>query len=201
MTTLSSIRKTMLSGRRLLPAALVATCTAWGAAATLALDGEGDSGSDPTVGTLPMYGGESDWLDQTLTLRGRVEDVRAAVPSAGGDGALDIVDLGNGEAWYLFYGDVEVELDLAALADVEVGIWAGFDGGGMAYSVATPNGFGSAFTLEAGYSVELDPLRFENTGLLEAPLEIHAFHRAGVRTLTEFELDPTGTTLTVRQDV
>ena len=203
MISFSSIHKSLRRVHNPLPAVVVACCMAWGAALVLAFDdpGEGDGGGDPTVGTLPMHGGGNAPFDQTTTLRGRTQDIRAAIVDASGDGSVEVVPLGNGEAWVRFYGDVTVELDLSVLTSIEVGIFAGFDGGGMAYAVATPEGLGSTYTLESGYSVALDPIRFANTGLLDESIEIHAFHRAGVRTLTRLERGPAGGTLLIHQDV
>ena len=93
--------------------------------------GGDSSGGDPTVGTLPMTGGEGVDLDQTVTLRGATELIRSAIVKADGDGGVEVIDLGTGESWVRFYGDVELELDLSILVGLELGIFGGFEGGGF----------------------------------------------------------------------
>ena len=207
MTTLSSNLEKAPRAHGLRNAALVMGCLAWGALQTTAFgddpggDSGGDSGGDPTVGTLPMTGDNDQTLDQTLTLRGNVLDIRAAIIDAGGDGSVDVIPLPEGNALVRFYGDVRVELDLSLLATIDVGLWAGFEGGGMAYAMGTPDGLGTPSVLESGYSIELDPIRYANVGLLDEPLSIHAFHRIGRRTRTTLEMRPDEGTLVLFQDV
>lgn len=203
MTTLSSKLKRTPGAHGLLPAVLVTGCLAWGALSTSAFGDEpgADSGGDPTVGTLPITGNSGQALDQTLTLRGPVEDIRAAIKGAGGPGSVDVIPLQGGMALVRFYGDVRIELDLGALANIEVGIWAGFDGGGMAYAIGTPDGLGTPHMVASGYDIPLDPIRYANAGLLDEPLSIHAFHRIGQRTKTTLEMRPTAGTVVIFQDV
>lgn len=200
MTSLSSIYETLQRAHRQLPAVLVACCLAGGATLATAFDDDGDSGSDPTVGTLPMGGSDDVELDQTLTLRGRLGNLEV-VHDATGDGSFDLLDLGNGESLLRFYGDVQVELRLAVLAEIDLSIWSGFAGEGMAYAVETADGIGSTQGLFAGESLPLDPIRFANAGLLDGPMDVHGYHRTGVRTKTTLEFDATSRMLIVTQDV
>lgn len=160
----------------------------------------GDSaGGDPTVGTLPMTGGEGVDLDQTVTLRGATEAIRAAILAAEGEGGVEVIDLGSGDSWVRFYGDVALRLDVAALSELQVGIFGGFEGGGAAFAIETAGGMGSPFGLECGYSLDVEVDRLLSEGLIDDRLSIHAFHRSGRRTSTEFQLDATGRALEVRQ--
>ena len=203
MTTLSSKTNRTHGAHGLLPAVLVTGCLAWGALLTSAFGDEPgeDSGGDPTVGTLPITGNSGQVLDQTLILRGVVEELEAAIKDASGRGYVDVIPLQGGMALMRFYGDVRVELDLGALANVEVGIWAGFEGGGMAYAIGTPDGLGAPHMVASGYDIPLDPIRYANAGLLDEPLSIHAFHRIGQRTKTTLEMRPSTGTVVIFQDV
>jgi len=204
MTTLSSKTNRTHGAHGLLPAVLVTGCLAWGALLTSAFgdDSRGDSGGDPTVGTLPITGNSGQVLDQTLTLCGSVENLRAAIDDrASGMGCVDVIPLQGGMALMRFYGDVRVELDLGMLANIEVGIWAGFEGGGMAYAIGTPDGLGAPHMVASGYDIPLDPIRYANVGLLDEPLSIHAFHRIGQRTKTTLEMRPSTGTVVIFQDV
>ena len=176
-----------------LVAATVATVSAEGDV------GGGSSGGDPTVGTLPMTGGEGIDLDQTVTLRGATEAVRAAILAADGEGGVEVIDLGSGDSWVRFYGDVGLRFDLAALSELQVGIFGGFEGGGTAFAIETVDGLGSPFGLESGFSLDVEVDRMVNEGLVDDHLSIHAFHRSGRRTSTEFQLDVSGRVLEVRQ--
>lgn len=158
--------------------------------------------SDPTVGTLPMTGGDPGF-DQAITLRGDLDAVRLAVrhtrASSGGNVAAeyDVIDLGGGEVWVRFYGDLSLGLDLNALADVEVALFGGFDGNGMSFVVGTSPGA----DLMAGYELDLDPLRLFDAGLADGPIVLRALHRSGDTSRVEFEFDPTTLRLTIVQDV
>ena len=112
MTSLNNIQDKASSRRRWLPALLFGALTMTSAAVVVADEGFGgdSSGGDPTVGTLPMTGGEGVDLDQTVTLRGATELIRSAIVKADGDGGVEVIDLGTGESWVRFYGDVELEL-------------------------------------------------------------------------------------------
>jgi len=185
---------------RRLPTLLL--CTLFAATiATVAAEGEsgGDSGGDPTVGTLPMTGGEGVDLDQTVTLRGATEVVRAAILAADGEGGVEIIDLGAGDSWVRFYGDVSLRLDLAALSGLELEIFGGFEGGGTAFAIESAGCIGSPFGLESGFSLDLEVDRLLTEGLVYDPLAVHAFHRCGRRTSTQLQLDATGRALEVRQ--
>lgn len=161
-----------------------------------------DSGSDPTVGTLPSYGNSDfDHIDQTVTLRGSYADLRAAVVSAQGAGAVEAIDLGDGNYWIRYYGDVDLELDLEALTRLEVEIFSGFQGNGLNYSVGQANGFGEPRHLVAGGSIRLDPLRFHVSGLLDETVFVACLHRTGDRTMTSMDFRPVDGTVVIRQDI
>lgn len=195
----SAVRALALSGLVLAAAAIMGVATP--AMADFPPPGE-DGGSDPTVGTLPMVGDtDAEFLDQTVTLRGRNADLRTAIVSVTGDGAYESIDLGDGRSWIRYYGDVQLELDLASLAEVEVEIFTGFEGGGLSYSVGQANGFGSVRRAPTGSVIRLDPIRFTNTGLLNQTLFVAGFHQIGVRTMTSLDLVPTDGTIVIRQDV
>ncbi len=165
-------------------------------------DGGGDDGSDPTVGTLPMIGDtEDDFFDQTLTLRGRTADVAAAVGDASGNGAAEIIDLGNGEVWVRYFGDVTLELDLSQLAGVQVGIFTGFEGNGMSYSVGQATGFGDVRRLPSGSDIKLDPIRLVNSGVLGQTLMLGGLHQDGTRTMTTIDYVTVDGMIVLRQDV
>ena len=173
------------------------------AAVVVADEGFGgdSSGGDPTVGTLPMTGGEGVDLDQTVTLRGATELIRSAIVKADGDGGVEVIDLGTGESWVRFYGDVELELDLSILVGLELGIFGGFEGGGSAFAVETVDGVGSPFGLESGFSLEIEVGRLVSEGLVDSLMEIHAYHRSGRRTSTGIELNAAGDRLQILQQI
>jgi hypothetical protein len=185
------------------PALLLGALVVAGLAAVGAEGGVGgdSAGGDPTVGTLPMTGGEGVDLDQTVTLRGATEAVRAAILAAEGEGGVEVIDLGSGDSWVRFYGDVALRLDVAALSELQVGIFGGFEGGGAAFAIETAGGMGSPFGLECGYSLDVEVDRLLSEGLIYDPLSVHAFHRSGRRTSTALQLDGTGQVLTVRQSL
>ena len=162
----------------------------------------GDGGSDPTVGTLPTYGDSRfEGLDQTVTLRGSFEDVRAAFVSATGHGAIEAIDLGEGDVWIRYYGDIALSLNLAELADVEVSIFTGFEGEGLTYSIGQANGFGEARSVGVGSDIRLDPLRFKLSGLLDDTLFVAGLHQTGARTMTSLEFLPVDGVVVIRQDI
>lgn len=156
---------------------------------------------DPTVGTLPMGGPVAGDFDQTITLRGQTELLRAALLSAEGDGFVEVIDIGDGTAWARFWGDVRIELSTALLPSVGVGLFGGFEGGGMHYAVGGEHGFGALRTLESGYELPLEVGRAAACGLLDSPLHLHAIHRSGARTTTTFEMGIAGDSLVIHQDV
>jgi hypothetical protein len=203
MTSLKNIQGQASARQRWLPALLLGTLSVTSVAVVLADEGvPGDSsGGDPTVGTLPMTGGEGVDLDQTVTLRGETELIRAAVRAADGDGGVEVIDLGAGESWVRFYGDVSLELDLTTLTGLELGIFGGFEGGGTAFAVETQDGVGSPFGIESGFSLEIEVGRLVTEGLVDGLMEIHAFHRCGRRTSTGIELNAAGDGLQVNQQI
>ncbi len=203
MTSLNNIQDKASSRRRWLPALLFGALTMTSAAVVVADEGFGgdSSGGDPTVGTLPMTGGEGVDLDQTVTLRGATELIRSAIVKADGDGGVEVIDLGTGESWVRFYGDVELELDLSILVGLELGIFGGFEGGGSAFAVETVDGLGSPFGLESGFSLEIEVGRLVSEGLVDSLMEIHAYHRSGRRTSTGIELNAAGDRLQILQQI
>ena len=203
MTSLNNIQDKATSRRRWLPALLLGALGMTSAAVVVADEdfGGDSSGGDPTVGTLPMTGGEGVDLDQTVTLRGATELIRSAIVKADGDGGVEVIDLGAGESWVRFYGDVELELDLSTLEGLELGIFGGFEGGGSAFAVETVDGVGSPFGLESGFSLEIEVGRLVSEGLVDSLMEIHAFHRSGRRTSTGIELNAAGDRLQILQQI
>ncbi len=203
MTSLNHIQAKASSRQRWLPALFLSALSVTSAVVVLADEGLGgdSSGGDPTVGTLPMTGGEGVDLDQTVTLRGATELIRAAVREADGDGGVEVIHLGAGESWVRFYGDVSLELELSALAGLELGIFGGFEGGGTAFAVETMHGVGSPFGIESGFSLEIEVDRLVNEGLMDTMMEIHAFHRSGRRTSTGIELNAAGDGLQIQQQL
>ncbi|MDC3307534.1 hypothetical protein OAV47_01755 [bacterium] len=203
MTSLNNIQDKASSRRRWLPALLFGALSMTSAAVVVADEGFGgdSSGGDPTVGTLPMTGGEGVDLDQTVTLRGATELIRSAIVKADGDGGVEVIDLGTGESWVRFYGDVELELDLSILVGLELGIFGGFEGGGSAFAVETVDGVGSPFGLESGFSLEIEVGRLVSEGLVDSLMEIHAYHRSGRRTSTGIELNAAGDRLQILQQI
>ncbi len=209
LKTRSTSRSVGTSPARALAAACLCAVFASAAALTLTsspaladLTPSGDNGSDPTVGTLPSLG-NSDYesLDQTVTLRGSYADLRAAVVSANGVGAVEAIDLGDGDYWIRYYGDVMLELDLAALTNLEVSIFTGFEGNGLTYSVGQANGFGEPRQIGVGGDIRLDLLRFKLTGLLDDTLFIAGLHQTGERTMTSLDFRPVDGVVVIRQDI
>ena len=166
------------------------------------LSPSGEGGSDPSVGTLPSMGDQDfDFPDQTVTLRGSVDALRAAVVSANGVGAVEAIDLGDDQLWIRYFGNVQLELNLAALADVEVSIFTGFQGDGLTYSIGQANGFGEARRIASGGSIPLDPLRLRLSGLLDDTLFVAGLHQSGARTMTSLDFSPVDGVVTIRQDL
>ncbi|MEM8709724.1 MAG: hypothetical protein AAGG01_02130 [Planctomycetota bacterium] len=199
------VRSRWHSVRSLALLALGGLATAMWAAADLIPPPPGDDGSDPTVGTLPMVGdSDDDFFDQTITLRGLQEAIDQALVSATGDGATEVIDLGGGNVWIRFYGDVSLELDLDSLNGIEVEIFTGFEGDGMTYAIGEGSdlgSFGSARRLGPGGEIGLDPLRLMDADLLDSPLHVMGLHFNGVRTHTSVELMPNDAHVVLRQDV
>lgn len=165
-------------------------------------DGGGEDGSDPTVGTLPMLGDTDDeFFDQTVTLRGLAVDVANAVIAVGGVGAAELIDLGNGEVWVRYYGDITLELDVAELTNVDVAIFTGFEGNGMSYSIAQSNGLGDVRRLPSGSSIALEPTRYVSFGLLDQTLFLGGLHQDGTRTMTALDYEAVDGVVVIRQDV
>ncbi len=186
-------------------AALIAALSLTAAPAIADFDGppgSGDDGSDPTVGTLPTYGDSGfDLIDQTITLRGSFADVRAAYVDVSGAGAKEAIDLGDGQVWIRYYGDIQLELNLAALANVEVSIFSGFEGNGLTYAIGQANGFGDTRVIGAGGDIRIDPLRFNQAGLLGETLFVAGLHQTGARTMTSLDYRANDGVVVIRQDI
>lgn len=206
MKSLQNLKdSTFWTCRSMLSLALAGLAATWTAAALAngpgLGPGSGSSGGDPTVGTLPITGGEGADFDQTLTLRGPALSVRESIRAASGDGEVEVIDLGGGEAWLRFYGDVTIELDLGRVRDLDLEIFGGFEGGGTLYAIETADGMGAPFGLESGYSLDLEHDRLLIEGLLDESLVIHAAHRSGHRTRTALHVDATSGALVLRQQL
>lgn len=162
----------------------------------------GQYGSDPTVGTLPMMGGggEAD-LDQTITLRGRIDDLRGVLVDASGAGFVEVIDLGQGEGWVRFYGDVRLELSADRLSNFQVAVFSGFEGGGMRYLVQTSQGYGAVQSLASGYELPIDLVRLSGAGVLDEPAFIYSLHQTGARASTSIQSDPLTGNVVIFQDV
>lgn len=202
MNSLKTVKTHRSSASRWWPSILFSVLAVTSTSIAIADDPGGDSGGgDPTVGTLPLTGGEGVDFDQTVTLRGATELIRAVIVDAGGHGGVEVIDLGSGEAWVRFYGDISLELDLTLLSRLELGIFGGFEGGGTAFAIETAGGVGAPFGLESGFSLDVEVDRLVTEGLIDDTVEIHAYHRCGRRTFTQLDLSPAGDTLRIQQQL
>lgn len=193
--------------------AAIAWAIVWGGASVAAAfdGGEGTNegprsfSSDPLVGTLPAHSsGVVHTFDQTITLRGGVQDLRDAilsVRSARGQGAHEILEFGDGQIQVRYYGDVTLELAMDALSKVDVGLVGGFVGAGMRYVIMAPDTATGVQYLPSGAELPLDLLRLENSGLLAQPIFLHAMHERGDRTTVAVETGAAGQSFVLRQDV
>lgn len=171
---------------------------AWG-------DGGGDFSSDPTVGTLPMHtGGVEDVLgpDQVIYLYGEVGALRAALAAADirwlpGQSAAGVWALPEGRAWVEFHGSIGLHWDdLRVLRGIEIGVGAGFEGGGLMCAVETAQGMTAPALLEVGRSMPVPLARLSDAGLLQQPLILHGLHRSGDRSRVTFVSASGGLTIT-----
>jgi len=144
---------------------------------------------------------DAEFFDQTITMRGPAAAIDAAIVFEGGVGAREVIDLGDGDVWIRFYGDIQLELDLAKLGSIEVEIFTGFDGDGMSYAVGGTSGFGSVRHLGPGGEIGLDPQRLADMGLLDDTLFLMGLHQSGQRTQTSAEMLPNDGHVLLRQDV
>lgn len=161
---------------------------------------------DPTVGTLPITTGtvtDVPGPDQVVYLHGEALAVRRALASANlqgfhGETALGVWALPDGRAWVELHGRFTIEWsELRYLQGIEVGIGAGFEGGGMLYQVQSAAGFSSPGYLDTGRSLQLPLERMTSSGLLARPVLLHGLHQNGARTRVEIEAPNGG--LTIRQ--
>ncbi|MEZ6018128.1 MAG: hypothetical protein R3F49_23690 [Planctomycetota bacterium] len=150
-----------------------------------------DFSSDPTVGTLPMRTGGVDDVpgpDQVIYLYGEASALRAALDAVTvgwteGQTACGVWELPEGRAWVEFHGDIVLQWSDARVLDaVEVGIGAGFEGGGMLCAVESSVGMTVPSLLEVGRSFALSPERMMDAGLLQRPVILHGLHHSGDRT-------------------
>lgn len=156
----------------------------------------GDFSGDPTVGTLPMRAGAVDDVpgpDQIVYLYGDALQVRRALAAAEigwlpGESASGAFALPDNRVWIEFHGDITLTwADAHALDGIEVGIGAGFEGGGMRCVVQSSAGISMPALLEVGRSIAVSPERLHDAGLLQQPVVFHAMHQIGYRTRVEFE--------------
>jgi hypothetical protein len=167
-------------------------------------DGQ-DFSSDPTIGTLPMIaGGVIDVLgpDQVIYLCGEVEALRAALAAVDvrwreGASASGVWALPEGRAWVEFHGTFGLHWnDLRVLQGIEIGVGAGFDGGGLMCAVATAYGTTAPSLLEVGRSIPVSLARLADAGLLQHPVVMHGLHRTGERSRVTFTAANGGLTIT-----
>lgn len=167
---------------------------------------EGSWSSDPTVGTLPMFG-EAGSPDQAIALRGTPQAIRAALLSAtpAGDGDvaawMEPIELGDGTVWVRLYGDVELQLDVNHLLGIEITVFSGFEGGGMAYVAETPGGLVRGDDLHAGEEVQIDAQRLLAAGVMDPAVRMHCVHATGQRSTVGLIWAPEDAALVIRQDV
>jgi len=169
-------------------------------------DNEGSWSSDPTVGTLPMEG-DPGASDQAISLRGSSEAIRAVLrsvaPAADADVTawIETIEFGDGTAWVRLYGDVDVELDVDRLSDVEVGVFSGFEGNGMACVAETAAGFVRGGDMHAGEELRIDAYRLLAAGVFQSALRLHCVHATGQRSTVGLVWAPQNGALVLRQDV
>ena len=165
-----------------------------------------DFSGDPTVGTLPMRTGTVEDVpgtDQVLYMTGDAVDLRAALAGARfdwvpGDFAVGVWALPGGRAWVELHGEFDVTwADLGTLDGIELGVGAGFEGGGLLCAVESAAGFTSPALLEVGRTFSIALPRLHDAGLLAGPVVLHGRHVSGAR--TRLELEPAAGGLTVRQ--
>jgi len=154
-----------------------------------------DFSSDPTVGTLPMRtGGVEDvpGPDQVIYLTGEVGALRAALAAVDvrwrpGHSAAGVWALPEGRAWVEFHGSVGLHWDdLRVLQGIEIGVGAGFEGGGLLCAVEAAHGTTTPALLEVGRSMPVSLERLADAGLLQQPVILHGLHRTGQRSRVTF---------------
>lgn len=165
-----------------------------------------DFSGDPTVGTLPMRVGEVADVpgpDQVLYLTGDATALRAVLGHARFDWvpgafAMGVWALPEGRAWVELHGEFDADWsDVRDLAAVEIGVGAGFEGGGLVCAVECAAGTTAPTLVEVGRSFEVSLPRLHDAGLLAEPIVLHGRHLSGQRTRLELEAAAGG--LTIRQ--
>lgn len=164
-----------------------------------------DFSSDPTVGTLPMHtGGVEDVLgpDQVIYLYGEVGALRAALAAVdvrwlAGQSASGVWALPEGRAWVEFHGSIGLHWDdLRVLQGIEIGVGAGFEGGGLMCAVQAAHGTTTPTLLDVGRSMAVSLERLADAGLLQQPVVLHGLHRTGQRSRVTFVGANGGLTIT-----
>lgn len=164
-----------------------------------------DYSSDPTVGTLPMrVGGVDDVIgpDQVIYLCGEIGALRAALAAAdvrwvAGESASGVWALPEGRAWVEYHGSISLHWDdLRVLQGIEVGVGAGFEGGGLMCAVETAYGTTAPSLLEIGRSIPVSLERLADAGLLQQPVVMHGLHHSGDRSRVSFVAEDGGLTIT-----
>ncbi len=159
----------------------------------------GDRGglsTDPTVGTLPLTTGgvpEVAGPDQVIYLTGEVGALRLALAGVdvrwqAGESGSGVWALPDGRAWVEFHGNIALHWSDAALLDgLEVGVGAGFEGGGLVCSVESTIGVTVPALLEVGRTLPVSLTRLFDAGLLQSGLVLHGLHRNGQRSQVRFD--------------
>ncbi|MDA1265974.1 MAG: hypothetical protein O2816_12910 [Planctomycetota bacterium] len=142
---------------------------------------------DSTIGSLPSAD-EGDG-SQNFYLAGPRELVADTIVDTYGDGFYVLIALPDDQVWIEFYGDVTVHFDQGLLEqhpELQLGLSAGFNGGGMVLVPEIDGEFSSReFSVEAGHSFQTPYARF--AGLLDAPLSFHSTQvLTGLRGETSF---------------
>jgi hypothetical protein len=194
----------LVLGISALAAGFVATqAPAWG------VPGDGrEFSSDPTVGTLPLHtGGVVDVRgpDQVIYLYGEVEALRAALEQVDvrwedgepASAASGVWALPEGRAWVEFHGTFGLHWDdLRVLQGIEIGVGAGFEGGGLLCAVETSYGVTAPSLLEMGRTMPVSLARLADAGLLQQPVTLHGLHHSGERSRVTFVAANGGLTIT-----
>jgi len=164
----------------------------------------GGFSTDPTVGTLPLTtGGVPDVAgpDQVVYLTGEVEALRRALAAVdvrwqAGESGSGVWALPDGRAWVEFHGNIALHWsDAALLEGLEVGVGAGFEGGGLVCSVESAFGVTTPALLEVGRTLPVSLTRLFDAGLLQTGLVLHGLHRNGQRSQVSFAAVDGGLTI------
>lgn len=133
----------------------------------------GVAGGDGTIGSLPSADGGDG--SQTFYMSGPRDLVHDSIVDATGDGFYVAVDLPGDEVWIEFYGNVCLTLDERMLlqnSELDTGITAGFEGGGMLV-VPEIGGELSAREIFVGVGLSLETPYNRIRSLVEQGLVLH----------------------------